>query len=307
MDLNEIKAALDGGMINDNGDIDPTLGTFIIEIANSLSADIKTYRLENSLSDDQFDPLTRFSKQLGLISWCYPISTKKVAAKKANRLKPMFCGPFFTSKDFPWPEIDGRYAEPIAQLNFDEIQTISPIQIGSGMLQLWGGEFGTDDFFIRIVPSSELKKENIAPVPDCIQDEYYGEVRWGSSMIAWPEDDYKKNTPCVYQIVSHTSQKLSWPGCLEDQISCFEDDFKDTRLLDKIKKFVSIFPYDHPSTEPHFFGSFDSIQYDPIDTNPTFLALEGEPCFNWNYGNAQISYWQNDKGEVEFGFEWSCQ
>lgn len=306
MDLNEIKAALDGGRVNENGDIDPELGNFVIEIAKSLSADIKTYISESGLSDQQFDPLTRFSKQLELISWCYPISAKKVDASKANRLKPMFCGPFFTSQNFPWPEIDGRYAEPIAQLNLDEIQPISPFQLGSGMLQLWAGEFGTDDFFIRIVPSYELKKENISSVPECIQGEYYGDVRWGSAIIAWPEDDYKKNIPCAYQILNHSSKKLSWPGGLED-LSWFEDDLKDTKLLDTIRQFVSMIPYDHPSTEPHLFGSFDAIQYDPIDTDATFLALEGKPCFSWNYGNGQISYRLNDNGEVEFGFEWSCQ
>lgn len=307
MNLNELKAALDGGKINENGEIDPALGNFIIESAELLSQDIKTYMSENDWDDDEFDPLNRFSKQLKLISWCYPISTKKVEASRANRLKSMFCGPFFTSERFPWPEIDGRYAEPIAQLILDEIQPISPIILGSGMLQLWAGEFGTDEFFIRILPSDNLKKENITPVPECIRGEYFGEVRWGSSMVAWPEDDYKKSIPCVYQITGHSSQRLCWPGCLEDQISWFDDNLKDRSLISRIKDFISMFPYDHPSTEPHLFGSFDAIQYDPIDANATFLALESRPCFSWNYGNAQISYRQNGDGEVEFGFAWSCQ
>jgi hypothetical protein len=307
MNLDEIKMALDGGKIKKNGDIDPDLGNFIIENAKQLSHEIKNYTYGKDFHQNDFDPLTRFAKQLELILWCYPIENKKVDALRVNRLKSMFCGPFFTSEKFPWPEIDGRYAEPIVQLNLEEIEQISPFLLGSGMLQLWAGEFATDDFFIRIVPRDEITKENMSPVPGCIKGEYYGEVRWGGAIVAWPEDDYKKNIPCAYEISNYSSQKLSWPGSLEDQISWFEDDVEDITLMNKINEFISIFPYDHPSTEPHLFGSFDAIQYDPIDTNPTFLALEGKPCFSWNYGNAQISYRQNDKGEVEFGFAWSCQ
>ncbi len=226
----------------------------------------------------------------------------KCKPSKVNVLRTIFY-----IERFPWPEMDGRYAEPIFQLNLEEVQSISPGQVGPGMLQLWAGEWAADDFLIRIIPPGDLEKENISPVPKCIEGEYYGEVRWGSTLVAWPEDDYKKNVPIAYQISDFKSQKLSWPGGLEDLGLSLEGDLKDAQLAAKIREFISIFPCDRPSTEPHLFGSFDAIQYDPIDANATFLALEGRPCFDWNSGNAQISYWKNDKGKVEFGFAWSCQ
>jgi hypothetical protein len=307
MNIKEITGALDAKMINQSGEIKTEFGNFIIQMAKSLSSEIENYILDNKTDFGELHPLGHFSKKLLLISWCYPISTKKVEASRVNRLHSMFCGPFFTSNEFPWPEIDGRYAEPIVQLNLEEIQSISSVQIGSGMLQLWGGEWGEDDFLFRIIPRPELKKKNMSAIPECIEGEYYGDVRWGSGLVAWPENHYKKNVPISYQISDFKLQKLNWPGGLDDMVSCLEADLKDTQLAGRIVEFVSIFPCNRPSTEPHLFGSFDPIQYDPIDANATFLALEGRPCFDWNSGNAQISYWQNDKGKVEFGFAWSCQ
>ncbi len=306
MNIKEIKSALDAQMINQSGEIKTELGNFIIQMAKSISSEIENYISDNKLDFDEYHPLVRFSKKLLLISWCYPISTKKIEASRVNRLNSMFCGPFFISKEFPWPEMDGRYAEPIVQLNLEEVQPISPVPIGSGMLQLWAGEWG-EDFLIRIIPPAEIEEENMSLIPECIKGEYYGEMRWGITLIAWPEDDYKKKVPIAYEITEFKLQKLSWPGDLEGLSFSLEEELKDAQLVDKIREFVSIFPCDHPSTEPHLFGSFDQIQYDPIDANATFLALESRPCFDWNSGNAQISYWQNDKGEVEFGFAWSCQ
>lgn len=306
MSVNEIKSELGAGKVNESGEVKTELGNFIIEMAKSISSEIESYMSSENSDFSRFHPLFRFSKILQLITWCHPVITKKVEASMVNRLNSMFCGPFFTSNEFPWPEMDDRYAEPIVQLRLEEIQYISPVPIGSGMLQLWAGEWG-EDFLIRIIPPAELEEENMSPVPECIEGEYYGEVRWGSALIAWPEDDYKKKVPIAYQITEFKSKKLSWPGDLEGLSFSLEEELKDAQLVDKIRDFVSIFPCDRPSTEPHLFGSFDPIQYDPIDANATFLALEGRPCFDWNSGNAQISYWKNDKGKVEFGFAWSCQ
>lgn len=304
MKFSELKNALAGGVINSNGEIDIALGNSIIEKAKSLSSEIKNSMPGSNIEKDRYNPLFEFSEKLELISWCYPIKTKKVAASRVNRLNSMFCGPFFTSRESPWPDIDGKYAEPIVQLDLLGIQSISPVQFGSGMLQLWAGEWGTDEIIIRIIPYDELKKENITPVPQCIDEEYYGELRWSD---AWPEVDYKMKVPCSHEILPINSKRMYWPLGLEDSFGEFELKMTDMQLQEKIRQFISIFPYDSPSTEPHLFGSFNAIQYDPVDAASTFLALEGEPCFNFNYGNAQISYWLKDNGDVEFGFAWSCQ
>lgn len=305
MEIDEIKTALEGGMIKENGEIDGALGDAIIAQAKSLAREILSLKSDLNTDRDRFNPLYEFSKNLELISWCFPISTKKVATSRVNRLMSMFCGPFFTSDEFPWPEIEGRYAEPMVQLNLEEIQSISPVKVGSGMLQLWGGEWGTDDVIIRVIPRSELEKENISSVPECIDSEYYGELRW---VDGWPELDYKKKVPCSHEIMPIDAKRIFyWPLGLEDIFLAVEGKIEDVNILEKVKIFSSIFPYYSPSTEPHLFGSFNPIQYDPIDASSTFLALEGRPCFGFNDGNAQISYRINDSGEIEFGFAWSCQ
>lgn len=307
METTEIKKLLSSEKINEDGEVERLLGDCIIENARRISLEINEYMAQKFYEKNEYNRLENFSKQLDLISWCHPIITKQVDASQISRLASMFCGPFFTSEGYPWPHIDGRYAEPIVQINLNEIAAIAPIDFGTGMLQLWADEFSTVDFFIRIIPRSEIFHENITPVPECIEGEYYGEVRWGIGMLAWPEDAYPKRMSFAYKFSDVDRERLSWPGGLQDKMGWVENELKDAGLLDKIQEFVSIFPYDHPATEPHFFGSFDAIQYDPVDTDKTFLALEGEPCFEFTGGNGQITYHVNESGEVKFGFNWSCQ
>ena len=123
------------------------------------------------------------------------------------------------------------------------------------MLQLWAAELANDDFFIRVIPRSEILHEKISPVPECIEGEYYGEVRWGIGMLAWPEDAYPKRTSFAYKFSNFDCVRLSWPGGLPFAAEPVENDLKEAGLLDKIQAFVSIFPEDHSFTEPHFFGT----------------------------------------------------
>ena len=307
MEIAGIKKLLSSEKIKEDGEIELLLGDCIIENARSISLEINEYMAKNFSDQTQFHRLERLSKQLDLISLCHPIITKQVDASQISRLASMFCGPFFTSEGYPWPQIDGWYAEPIAQINLDEIEAIAPINFGAGMLQLWAAELANVDFFIRIIPRSEISHEITSPVPECIKGEYYGDVRWGAGMLAWPEDAYPKRTSFAYKFSDIDCVRLTWPGGLQDKMGWVENELEEAGLLSKIQEFVSIFPYDHPATEPHFFGSFDAIQYDPTETDRTFLALEGRPCFHWNDGNAQITYHVSDSGEVKFGFNWSCQ
>jgi len=116
----------------------------------------------------------------------------------------------------------------------NEIATIAPIDFGTGMLQLWADEFSTVDFFIRIIPRSEILHEIISAVPECIKGEYYGEVRWGSGVVAWPEDDYRKRIPCAYKFSNNGPVRLSWPSGLPYATEPVENDLKESGLFDKI-------------------------------------------------------------------------
>lgn len=302
MQISEIQAQLQNGTIPDDGGIDVATGDAIIAYANELAD-----RLDASAKQG-CTRVSDFAATLRLISWCYPIQTKLVNAGKVDRLSSMFCGPFFTSAKYPWPQNDEKYYEPVAQIDLAAINEVSAVNFEDGIFQLWVDGFLPDDFFIRIIPREEWNTENLSPVPECIDSEYYDEIeRTGDSFLAWPAIHYKKKVPAVYIFEGAFGKNLTWSGDLEVALSLILDTIDDSQIVEDLTQLISIFPNNNPSTEPHLFGTFSPICYYPTDTNPTFLALEGGPCFSWNYGNAQVSYCVGEQGKIEFGFACSCQ
>lgn len=302
MQISEIQAQLKNGTIPEDGDVNAAIGDAIIACANELAD-----RLD-ACANSGVDGVSDFAATLRLISWCYPIETKLINASKVDRLSSMFCGPFFTSEKYPWPQNDDKYYEPVAQIDLADVNEVSAVKFEDGIFQLWVDGFLPDEYVIRIIPREECKVDNLSSVPESIDSEYYDEIeRIGDSDLAWPAIHYKKKAPVVYIFDGKFGKNLSWSGDLEGALSHIIDKIDERQIVDDLKHFISLFPNDNPSTEPHLFGTFSPIQYYPIDTNPTFLALEGGPCFSWNYGNAQVSYRVDEEGKVEFGFACSCQ
>ena len=302
MQISEIQAQLKNSTILKNGDIDVATGDAIIACANELAD-----RLD-ACANSGVDEVSDFAATLRQISWCYPIKTKLVNATKVDRLSSMFCGPFFISEKYPWPQNDDKYYEPIAQIDLADVNEVSAVKFEDGIFQLWVDGFLPEDYIIRIIPREECVSEALSPVPECIDSEYYDEIeRTGDSYLAWPAVHYKKKVPAVYIFEGKFGKNLSWSGDLEGALSHIFDKIDGSQIFEDLKDFISLFPGDNPSTEPHLFGTFSPIQYYPTDTNPTFIALEGGPCFSWNYGNAQVSYRVDEQGKVEFDFACSCQ
>lgn len=302
MQISEIQPQLKNGTIPENGEIDVATGDVIIAYANDLAD-----RLD-ACANSGVAGVSDFAATLRLISWCYPIETKLVNAEKVDRLSSMFSGPFFTSEKYPWPQNDDKYYEPVAQIDLADVNELSAVKFEDGIFQLWVDGFLPDEYVIRIIPREECVSEALSPVPECIDSEYYDEIeRTGDSDLAWPAIHYIKKVPAVYIFEEKFGKNLSWSGDLEGALSHIVGKIDNSRIVEDLKHFISLFPNDNPSTEPHLFGTFSPICYYPTDENPTFLALEGGPCFSWNYGNAQVSYRVDEQGSVEFGFACSCQ
>lgn len=305
MKISKVQDLLKKGVIQENGDVDVATGDAIIACANELADRLDTYaeeRDKNSKKSSYGPRISDFSAILRLISWCYPIQTKQVKSAEVDRLSSMFCGPFFISDEYPWPQQDGKYYEPLVQMDTSIINEVSVVKFEDGIFQLWVDGFLPDEYVIRIIPRNQCTLENLSSVPECIDREYYDEIeRTGDAYLAWPA-----NTT-VYVFKEKLKQKLSWVSGMEDAFDFMVGEIEDVQLSDDVNGFLSLFPYDKPSTEPHFFGTFSPIQYSPIDVDPTFLALESRPCLSWNYGNAQVSYRVDEQGKVEFDFACSCQ
>ena len=74
----------------------------------------------------------------------------------------IFCGFPFTSVDFPWPvESLGHYMQPIAQINLVNASKLIGVNLGDGLLQVWGGiESSTKvELQTRVIPQFKLKQD----------------------------------------------------------------------------------------------------------------------------------------------------
>ncbi len=215
----------------------------------------------------------------------------------------MIGGPLFTSNEFPWPQKNGKYREPIAQFYLENVGPLDGEDLGEGLMQLWvGPEF--DDYMIRVVPNSAISVESLSECPDEINEDYFEDAVSYDPFEAWPVKDCK-----VYQISGVSDKVLNWDSLINFVADDYSFDEKFGKgLAEEIRAFTAIIPSNLPNTEPHFFGNFSLIQYDVTMMPRTLLALESKPCFMWgDCGNAQIFYECTNGGETKFTFSWSCQ
>ena len=74
----------------------------------------------------------------------------------------VFCGFPFTSVEFPWPvEKLGSHMQPIAQINLAKASSLLDVNLGNGLMQVWGGvESSTKvELQTRLIPESALTSE----------------------------------------------------------------------------------------------------------------------------------------------------
>jgi hypothetical protein len=74
----------------------------------------------------------------------------------------VFCGFPFTSKEFPWPvENLGKHMQPIAQIDLVGASNLLGVNLGDGLLQVWGGVESCKkvDLLTRLIPADSLASE----------------------------------------------------------------------------------------------------------------------------------------------------
>lgn len=302
MKLEDVTALLPKGRIPPKGLCDEVAGTAVIEYAKILANKIAHTMSRFEKESDEWEELERLRNTFLAFRWAYPIKLKPIRSEKCDRTQGMIGGPLFTSSEFPWPEKDGRYREPIAQFYLEDVGLLIENDLGNGLLQLWvGPEY--NDYLIRTVPISAISAENLTAYPPEIIGDYFEHSPFYAGFEAWPEKDCK-----VYKIAGIKNKVLSWDSLINfaaDDTSFDENYGKE--LADELTAFAALIPQDLPATEPHFFGNFSLIQYDVSMMPRTLLALEGGPCFLWgDCGNAQIFYDHKEDGTTDFSFSWSC-
>ena len=302
MDLNDIKAMLPSKKIPSKGLTDEIIGEAIISYANQLANKISDVQLNFVSESDECLELERLKNTFTAFRWAYPIKLKSFSIDCCDRTKPMITGPLFTSCEFPWPEKDDRFREPVAQFYIDEVGELAGENLGSGLFQLWVGP-QYDDYCIRLIPRDLVSKDALEPVPSVIDDDYFEKSDFYAGFGAWPEKGSK-----AHHIMGLKSKVLHWDDLIHlvaEDVSTLEA--LSPELFAEVSSFTALLPSNLPFTAPHFLGNFSTIQYDSSMMPKTLLALESKPAFMWgDCGNAQVFYSTVEGEAVEFSFQWSC-
>lgn len=309
--LSELKAKLPAGKITEDALTDPTAGEAIISHAAKLAGLVEEQMRAFDRDSAEYWYLGKLRKQLRAFRWSFPLRLRRVPADGFDRTKPMIAGPLFTSDAHPWPILDGKLREPVAQIDLGEVGRLASTDLGEGLLQLWVGP-KWDDHLIRIIPTDALASAAVSPVPECITDDYFGggpdspifSVR---AFGSWPSKN-SNGIKEAWEIVGTAPKVLSWPTHIKNE----SDDPDLEQYLRSpdygiIAQFLALLPDDSPSPSHHFLGNFYPVQYTAEDSPPTLLGLESEDPFLWgDHGNAQVWHEIANGGEVSFGFNWSC-
>jgi hypothetical protein len=236
--------------------------------------------------------------------WCVPIECESVPVLKADRTKPLFLGPLFTSEKHPWPTCGDQYMEPIVQFDLNHVGKLSGIDLGSGMLQLW--LFGADpdeESFIRVIPKTDINESVITDIPASVHIGSEALVDASGHWDVWLEKD-----ACCLMIKNAEEKVVYDRDFLIHSLNALTSKIPDI-LKKEIEIILSLIPEKNSKVKDFaaFFGSFNPIQYEPEDCPPCLLSMESGGGFQWgsSLGNAQIFYRTSKSGIAKFKFLWS--
>ncbi|EDL49429.1 hypothetical protein [Erythrobacter sp. SD-21] len=155
------------------------------------------------------------------------LELEEVKSDQVDRTATFLSGPFFTSKEFPWPH-SGEYSwEPIIQIDLARAYITELPDIGSGLLQVWKcNPSDFDSYETRYVPAEAVSTENITPIPDkllCHPETTHarraksGEAPWTTTALLAVEEE---------EVVSIHDE-------LESYLASLADDWEGPELLVK--------------------------------------------------------------------------
>lgn len=241
-------------------------------------------------------PAHNFFNHSGLkdIKYCAPawgLKLLDLPTPYADRTRSMLEGPFFSSKEHPWPT-DGnkKYASPIVQIDLREISKLKGDDYGDGLLQVFA--FGTE-LLNRVIPRADVDVNKLTPsIPEDeseLSSEFTHNYWLGYGGI-------------VYQIIGFEEPLLS---ANVDTSEGAPNNDEPKIIRDIYKKMRELSMND---VGIHMFGTFYPIQYRHSEIGgELFMALDSSFCYSWgDSGNAQIFSLRSKDGSVKFHTQWSC-
>lgn len=228
-------------------------------------------------------------ENLKYASTCWHLRTVELPTAEADRRMSMLSGPFFTSKDYPWPrQPDGALGSPIVQLDLAPISKLRELPFGNGLLQVF--DCGCRNSVIRVIPREEVVSADMTD--PCLDPDKYDHSGLGS--MCWLQEK------TVAQIIGYEGPYFSCSVELERTYS-------DTpaELIELAKRIKAISATNDAGF--HLFGTFYPIGHWASDCPEMLISLDGGYGYEWgDSGNAQVFYSFNEKNEPVFSFDWSC-
>lgn len=194
--------------------------------------------------------------------WVPTVSTVELA--HVDRTVSMIAGPFFTSADYPIPgPEDGKWL-PIIQLDLRQLQGLSELNLGDGLLQLWcdANYENSDRGFVRIIPREDVIPASMTGFDFVMPDVEVTPV--SSDYIVDPDAE------TVMVITGFESVGLQ---CQTGYLDLHAQDLDEQVLepiaaeIDRFKGLVSSFGIDL-----QLFGSFYPIQYSAAEVDAFCLV-----------------------------------
>lgn len=205
-----------------------------------------------------------------------------------DRTRGMLAGPFYTSQKYPWPRNkENKLAEPIIQIDLDEVSHVRGKSYGTGLLQVFADGI---DLVTRHIHRPDVRAEGLT---ECEWEFFEG-------------DDHS-----FYQFVESPNHQIvirQIAGYKEPYISSAVDSHEGTgddlppdfwKLNEHLKEVAD------SSGGNHLFGTFYEIQTSPCD-GELFVALDEADGYVWgDTGNAQIFVKEDEQG-FKYSAQWSC-
>jgi hypothetical protein len=207
-----------------------------------------------------------------------------------DRTRGMLAGPFYTSKSFPWPkDVNNNPAEPIIQVDLDEISRVRGKSYDSGLLQVFADD---GNLITRVIPRQHVDSDELTYC------EWDFSIRDNHSFYQFLESRGENYKTVIRQIVGYKSPYISSElQPYEGDEECLSADFwKLNELLSEIGD---------ECTENHLFGTYHEIQSREHD-GELLISLDEKDEFVWgDSGNAQV-FVNIDEHGCKYLAQWSC-
>lgn len=105
------------------------------------------------------------------MAWPLQLSTPNPGVDRCGSL---LSGPLFISANHPWPQTDGRWLEPVVQVDLAWLGAVGDQSLGEGLAQVWTS---ARTAMVRIIPVHDVCSTALLPPPSVEMGDYHRRTR----------------------------------------------------------------------------------------------------------------------------------